>query len=50
MKDLIIDCFAGGGGSSSGCDYYVITDMERGCDPSDCDRYVKGERVERKKK
>lgn len=38
------------GGASSGCDYYVITDMERGCDPADCDRYVKGERVERKKK
>ena len=38
------------GGASSGCDYYVITDMERGCDPADCDRYIEGERVERKKK
>ena len=37
-------------GASSGCDYYVITDMERGCDPADCDRYIEGERVERKKK
>ena len=26
-------------GASSGCDYYVITDMERGCDPADCDKY-----------
>lgn len=38
------------GGASSGCDYYVITDVERGCDPADCDRYIEGERVERKKK
>lgn len=27
------------GGAKSGCDYYVITDMERGCDPADCDKY-----------
>ena len=38
------------GRASSGCDYYVITDMERGCDTADCDRYIEGERVERKKK
>lgn len=31
------------GGAKSGCDYYVITDMERGCDPADCDKY-EGER------
>lgn len=30
------------GGASSGCDYYVITDMERGCDPADCDKYAEG--------
>lgn len=30
------------GGAKSGCDYYVITDMERGCDPSDCDKYAEG--------
>ena len=29
-------------GASSGCDYYVITDMERGCDPADCDKYAEG--------
>ena len=28
------------GGAKSGCDYYVITDMERGCDPADCDKYA----------
>lgn len=27
------------GGAKSGCDYYVITDIERGCDPADCDKY-----------
>ena len=27
------------GGAKSGCDYYVVTDMERGCDPADCDKY-----------
>lgn len=27
------------GEAKSGCDYYVITDMERGCDPADCDKY-----------
>ena len=27
-----------------GCDYYVLTDHERGCDPADCDKYEKGER------
>lgn len=32
------------GGASSGCDYYVITDMERGCDPADCDKYAEEER------
>ena len=26
-------------GAKSGCDYYVVTDMERGCDPADCDKY-----------
>ena len=31
-------------GASSGCDYYVITDMERGCDPADCDKYAEEER------
>ncbi|MEJ8735323.1 hypothetical protein [Mediterraneibacter sp. ICN-202921] len=25
-----------------GCDYYLITDKERGCDPADCDKYVEG--------
>lgn len=25
-----------------GCDYYLLTDKERGCDPADCDKYVKG--------
>ena len=29
-------------GARSGCDYYVITDMERGCDPADCDKYAEG--------
>ena len=38
------------GGASSGCDYYVITDMERGCDPADCDKYAEGDRREGKKK
>ncbi len=28
-----------------GCDYYIITDRERGCDPADCNRYEKGERL-----
>ena len=31
-------------GAKSGCDYYVITDMERGCDPADCDKYAEEER------
>lgn len=30
---------------NSGCDYYVLTDRERGCDPADCDKYIKGERL-----
>ena len=30
-----------------GCDYYLITDQERGCDPEDCNKYVKGERLEK---
>ena len=30
-----------------GCDYYLITDQERGCDPADCNKYVKGERLEK---
>ncbi|HJC91948.1 MAG TPA: hypothetical protein H9695_13460 [Candidatus Mediterraneibacter excrementigallinarum] len=25
-----------------GCDYYLLTDKERGCDPADCDKYVRG--------
>lgn len=29
---------------SSGCDYYTITDQERGCDPADCDKYREGNR------
>ena len=29
---------------NSGCDYYVLTDRERGCDPADCDKYIKGDR------
>lgn len=32
---------------NSGCDYYIITDQERGCDPADCDKYKKGDRVEK---
>lgn len=28
-----------------GCDYYMITDTERGCDPSVCDKFEKGDRV-----
>lgn len=35
---------------SSGCDYYILTDQERGCDPADCDKYIKGDRVEKSEK
>lgn len=28
-----------------GCDYYMITNEERICDPGDCDKYVKGPRL-----
>ena len=31
-----------------GCDYYMLTDKERGGDPADCDKYVKGERLKKK--
>ena len=31
-------------GARRGCDYYVLTDRERGCDPADCDKYIKGDR------
>ena len=27
------------GGARKGCDYYMRTDLERGCDPADCDKY-----------
>lgn len=33
-----------------GCDYIEIAGHSRGCDVEDCDRYVKGKRMERKKK
>lgn len=29
-----------------GCDYYMLTDQERGGDPADCTKYVEGNRVE----
>ena len=32
-------------GGHKGCDYYVLTDHERGCDPADCDKYEKGVRA-----
>lgn len=35
-------------GGRKGCDYYLLTDKERGGDPADCDKYVKGERVKKK--
>lgn len=38
------NCKYRAGGPRSGCDYYVITDKERGCDPGDCDKYEKGNR------
>ena len=31
-----------------GCDYYMLTDKERGGDPADCDKYVKGDRLKKK--
>lgn len=33
-----------------GCDYIEIAGHSRGCAVADCDRYVKGKRMERKKK
>ena len=32
-----------------GCDYYLITDKERGCDPADCDKYVEGKQDKQEK-
>lgn len=32
------------------CDYLEITGHSRGCAPGDCDRYVKGPRLESRKK
>ncbi len=36
--------------NGGGCDYIEIAGHSRGCDVGDCDRYVKGKRMERKKK
>lgn len=32
-----------------GCDYYVHTDKVRGCDPENCDKYVRGSRLGKEK-
>lgn len=32
-----------------GCDYYVHTDKVRGCDPENCDKYVRGPRLGKEK-
>lgn len=34
-------------GAKKGCDYYVITDEPRGCDPDECTKYVKGDQFVR---
>lgn len=31
-----------------GCDFYMQTDKERGCDPEECTKYVKSERAKGK--
>lgn len=36
--------------NGAGCDYIDLVHHSRGCAVEDCDRYVKGKRMERKKK
>lgn len=33
-----------------GCDYYILTDEERGGDPADCVKYIEGDRISKQTK